>query len=134
MFSDGPKKLLEVQLNDVMVALVKESVSLKAAREVARLRQIKEAKADEIRWKREERERQEAKELQVLEEEVSLWERAERIRAYMHAVQARVEVSGEEPSSELLTWLGWAKRQADSLDPLCDARDSEPEETLPYKD
>jgi hypothetical protein len=128
--SDAKGRPLETQLNELMVAFVEESANRKTAREAARLRQIEEAKAADVRWKRAERERQAAEELKALEEEASRWERAERIRTYAGAVQSRLNVSGEEPSAELCTWLEWARQRADHLDPLCNISASEPGEQL----
>jgi len=133
-FSDAKGRPLETHLNEIMVALVEQSVNRKTAQEAARLRQIEAAKAAEIRWEKEKLERHEAEELKALEAEISLWERAERIRSYARAVQARLCAEGEDLSTNLRAWLEWATKKADRIDPLCNIEDSETEESLPDED
>ncbi len=131
VISDTRREPLEHKLNDVMVGIVEAALNLKSRKELARQREAEAAKLAEIRRKKEEDDRREAQELKALEDEISLWERAERIRAYTRAIEIRLGVSSEGPSPKLSAWLEWARKKADHLDPLCDTPNSETEEPLP---
>ncbi len=61
-------------------------------------------------------------ELQVggLDKNVAAWERAERIRAYVQAVEKRMTPQAPiEPGSHEVRWLEWARQYADRIDPTC---------------
>ena len=113
------EKPLEELLNHVMELLV----------EVAVKAQLKEARLEEQRqqwrleWQRQDAERRrreaEAARARLLLELGDRWTRAKQLRAFI----AAVEECGHLPTSlagslELEDWLAWARKQADSLDPL----------------
>jgi hypothetical protein len=53
-----------------------------------------------------------------LRRNAALWRRAQRIRAYIQAVAARLKAEGLiSPESDAAKWLEWARHYADSIDP-----------------
>ena len=76
------------------------------------------------RREREERKREEVDRLKALEEEARDWKRAEDIRAYVAAVQAKAtrEHGSIGSDSELGQWIAWARHKADWIDPLVNAK------------
>jgi len=119
-WADGKKQRLEHCLNAFIAGLIQAAVRKQAQElEWQRERQRRE----EERRQREEQERirrEEEVRFQALEQEVTNWQRAKQIRAYVEAVrQAVVEFNDAiEAGSELDHWLVWALKQADRLDPL----------------
>ena len=126
-WSDGKKQRLEHCLNAFVAGLIQAAVR-KQARDLAWERQQRQW--EEERQQREEQERirrEEEARFQALEQEVSNWQRATRIRAYVEAVrQAAVESNDAiEAGSELDRWLAWVLQQADRIDPLRASRQFE---------
>jgi hypothetical protein len=55
--------------------------------------------------------------------------RAQRIRAYIQVVAARLKAEGSiPPESDAAKWLAWARRYADSIVPTCDPLSTSPPE------
>lgn len=121
--ADGKKQRLEQYLNEFVVKLEAEAVHRKQREEhLDRQHRLWE----ERERQRREREKQRADEierLKALEEEARNWKRAEAIRAYVAAVEAKAvrEDSSIEEDSELGLWIAWALHKADWIDPLVNA-------------
>ena len=114
--SDGKQQRIEEHLNRFVVGLEAEAVE--RIREARRLEEQRREWAERARI-REEQERRRQEELErfrTLEEEVRQWRRAEEIRAYVSAVEAKATVG--DSSGDLGRWISWARSKADSLDPL----------------
>lgn len=58
----------------------------------------------------------ERKAVERLEADAIAWERAQRLRAYIAAVAGAFGLG--DTADDLASWLGWASRQADAIDPL----------------
>ena len=58
--------------------------------------------------------------LRKLEAEAENWAKAERIRAYVRAVEQEASSQGDLEGFrvQLEEWVSWAKRHADNLDPV----------------
>lgn len=109
--------LLEIKLGLVLEGLPKIAHSVKAAR------LIREEQARE--WQRQKRAEQERVALQArtahlrsrLIENVTAWERAERIRVFIDATILATP-NDEQSQMDLAVWVTWTRAQLDLLDPL----------------
>jgi hypothetical protein len=121
---DGKQQRVEQCLNEFVVKLEAEAVHRKRELEHRERQHQLWEEQERRRHEREERQRKEMERLKALEEEVREWKRAERIRAYLAAVEARTAREGTtiDTDSELGQWLAWARHKADWIDPLVDAK------------
>lgn len=113
VWKDRPGMPLERQLKDVLAAVP----SWEAALRIRRLEEEgREVRAQEFERQRVERARiQEVLRLQrtALVRNVRSWERAERLRRFLMAAEAKLA-----PTDETLVWMEWTKSQIEALDPL----------------
>jgi len=116
---DRKNKLLEDQLNDIVVGMF-------AAGEAIRLRNL-ERQEEERRQLEAERQRQELERRRRAEEErrneldtmAALWVKSRNLRLFLDECQSSLSASAEVPSDDSRTrWLRWASAYADSVDPL----------------
>lgn len=114
------KKLdpLENRLNEIAAGIITKLETLRLE-ELAK-REEKQRRLEEQRRREEEQARREK-----LHRDVAAWRKSEDIRAYLgayeeHLLRRRGEVT---PGSEEDLWLKWARRYADSLDPLSGQED-----------
>lgn len=120
LVSDGKKIKIEDRLNDFVVLLEREAVQRKLARELrerrnkqwqeeAHQRQLIEIKRSEERQK-----------LAAIEEQAKQWRRAQDLRAYVIAAEAKAlaECGSISPGSEFDEWVSWVRKKADEIDPL----------------
>jgi len=120
-WSDGKRQRLESCLGQFIQALKETAICIKVAREQRRL--------DEIRWKEEEKRRQERERLAHIEKkkaekliaDANSWHQSERIRSYIDQMETI-----QDKSDELSEWIVWAKRYSEAIDPLCHS------ESLPF--
>ncbi|HNX29454.1 MAG TPA: helix-turn-helix domain-containing protein [Syntrophomonadaceae bacterium] len=76
------------------------------------------------KWKLEMMRRGEIKELKLLEEAASDWDRAQKIRRFTDDMAVKInEISDEQKRQKLAQWVKWAEDKADWLDPLIDKED-----------
>lgn len=118
--ADGKHQRVEQFLNEFVVKLEAEAVRRKRHEEhLERQRRHWEEQARRRR-EREEKQRKEMERLKALEEEAHNWKRAENIRAYVAAVEAKAarEDGNIEVGSELGQWIAWARHKADWIDPI----------------
>jgi hypothetical protein len=121
--SDGKHQRVERCLNDFVVKLEAEAVRRKReAERREREHRLWEERA-RLQREREERQRKELERLQALEAEAREWKRAEDIRAYVHALETKTvrDQGAIDPNGELGLWIAWARRNADSIDPLVES-------------
>ena len=121
--SDGKQQRIEEHLNRFVVGLETEAVERN--REALRLEvQRREwSERARIRGEQERLLQEELEHFRALEKEVHQWRRAEEIRAYVSAVEAKAVrgATAIDSSSDLGRWIDWARSKADSLDPLVEA-------------
>jgi hypothetical protein len=118
--SDGKQIKIEDKLNDFIVLLEREAVQRKLTRELRERR--------EKRWQEEAHQRQlieikkseERQKLAAIEEQAQQWRRAQDLRAYVIAVEAKAlaECGSISRDSELDEWVTWVRKKADEIDPL----------------
>jgi len=119
-WTDRDRRSLEDQLNEFVAGLV-QVASIKRARELEWKRQRQQCEEEFRRREEEEQLRQEeAARFKALESDAMAWKRSQLIRDYVGAVRAASGLSGggNSPESDLGTWIAWALKQADLLDPL----------------
>lgn len=132
-WSDTDKKRLEDLLNSFIKGLMKAAVHVRTCR---MQREKEEREREERRKKIEEHRRlrqEETERLKVLEDQVSNWDKSQRIRQFIEAArEAALKKNGSiEPGSELDQWIAWVKKQADRFDPLVESPPSIPDEPEP---
>jgi hypothetical protein len=119
-FSDRKTILVENQIKYFIISLI-EMADLERQRTLERKEE--ERKRIEKLRKREELERQRREEeerLQDLENQARMWAKADQLRAYIDAVENDACKKGLtiEQNERLNTWLSWARKHADRIDPL----------------
>jgi len=114
-FEDKDGLPLEDRLTDVLVYLLKNSISVQERQRREEAARLAQAEAQRLRlederrrWDLEERRRRERERVAALVDEAARWRRSEEIRAYVAAASATAEQS----------WITWALGVADDLDPL----------------
>lgn len=113
VWNDRKNDSLEDRLNEVMahiVAVLEELVERKREKEAEELR-----RQEAIRLRREEEERREN-----LEADARKWHKSRKLQTYIDAYEDKLlELNDEiEPNSKEAEWLKWARKYANSLDPL----------------
>lgn len=133
-WSEKDGKRLEERLDGILATAERLAVRVREDQ--------KECDERQRQWKEEERLRKEAEERRRLEElrraqlreQITRWERAEAIRAFIAAARARA--GSVTPESDLAKWLGWADEYANRIDPLRDPVTELPnrrrKDSLPY--
>lgn len=108
-WGDDKRTRLEGKLDKVVPTLLEGARWVQAVRENERKARESGERESEVRQK-----------VRDLENQVVAWEQARRVHAYLAAVEeAAIRRTGIiEPGGPLAEWLSWAKRYADSLDPL----------------
>ena len=108
-WSDRKKAAIEQQLNDIVEGFV-------IAADYAKVRRL-EREREEKRWREAERSRQEeAERARNLEEWTKQWERCQRYRSFLDAMQKSFE--HDEMPPKLAAYFAWARKYVDQLDPL----------------
>ena len=128
--ADGKQQRIEQLLNEFIVKIETEAVRRKRDeehRERQRLRWEEEAR---LRRKYEEKQRKEMERFKALEGAARNWKRAEDLRAYNAAVEAKAAREHGQIGSEsaLGQWIAWARQKADWIDPILNAERPELDE------
>jgi hypothetical protein len=113
MASDKREAQVESKLLDLLIGAETFAAEVHAEHE----RDAAVRRREEIEsHRRHELERQ----IKRLRRNAALWRRAQRIRAYIQAVAARLKTEVSiPPESDAAKWPAWARRYADSIDPTC---------------
>ena len=117
-WKDTKTAQLEKKLSSILAGLSSASVSIKVLREKEEARNRKWAEDERRRV-----ERARTKEAQRLlrlnlVKHTERWERAERLRAFIKAVEGRQRIAPLADQEMANPWIDWARKQADFLDPL----------------
>lgn len=120
---DDSSKKLESRLNEVIVALFAEALRHKE-RERRRQKEEKQRqeRAAEVYRQKQIVEAEKAR-LATLEKEADAWHRAERLRAYLAALQSAIANGTLAETPEIHDRISWGYRKADWLDPIARAED-----------
>lgn len=127
---DSPKQPLEGRLEAIIAGLLEFAARVRQQEEEDRIAEEARAAAA-LRRQEEERQRAirraeikaERKRFEDLIEDSLRWQRSRTLHQYIEAArQAYVAQNGTiEPGSEMETWIEWASRHADWLNPLIDS-------------
>jgi hypothetical protein len=122
--ADGKRQRVEQCLNEFVVKLEAEAVHRKREAERQEREKRRWEEQERRRRAREEKREKEIEQLKALEEEAGNWKRAEEIRAYVAAAEAKTTLEGGtiDSDSELGQWIAWARHKADWIDPLVNAK------------
>lgn len=123
-YKDNDNEQLENQLGRIIYDMFVVANKLMAADE-------QKGRDEKRKW--EERERQrilekmrkgELEEVKLLEQAVSDWDKAQKIRSFADCMELKIfEISDEEKKEKLIKWVEWARNKADWLDPLSNKED-----------
>jgi hypothetical protein len=109
---------LEKKLSSILAGLSSASVSIKVLREKEEARNREWAEDERRRLERARAtETQRRLRLSVVKH-TERWERAERLRAFIKAVEDRLKIAPIADQEMASPWIDWARKQADLLDPL----------------
>lgn len=101
-------------------AVAVRAVATKAQRDVAERRRQEQEEEERRRQERRRAEALEKKRVEAFTKTFELWERHERISAFIAAVEARLATGDPENRQAVEEWLAWAKGYAARLDLLGD--------------
>ena len=135
--SDGKQQRIEQLLNEFIVKIEAEAVRRKRDAEHHERQRLRWEEEARLRREYEEKQRKEMERFKALEEEAHNWKRAENLRAYIAAVEAKAarEDGSVALESELGQWIAWARQKADWIDPIIDVeRPVDDEDECPVLD
>ena len=117
-WKDTKTSPLEKKLSSILAGLSSASVSIKVLREKEEARNREWAEDERRRLERAcATETQRRLRLSVVKH-TERWERAERLRAFIKAVEDRLKIAPVADQEMANPWIDWARKQADLLDPL----------------
>lgn len=118
-YKDTDNEPLEMQLGKMVYQMFVIANKFRVIDELED-RKLNRKLEEEERQRRLERMRKgELEEVKLLEQVVSDWDKAQKIRMFTDCMEkALIEVTDEVKKEKLLKWLEWARNKADWLDPL----------------
>jgi hypothetical protein len=115
---DTPARRLEARLNEAVAGLYRAAHAIEVGerKQAERQRRVdaENARRAALRAERD----NEAKFFNELEVNAAAWQRAQTLRAFIAAVEAKARGGGGDLSEEKTAWLSRARRLADRVDPL----------------
>jgi hypothetical protein len=126
-WTDKPGAPLEDQLNEIVMGILTHAALAPSSR-AARLERERERDNQRMERERKEREDQQrrfvfAKRKQSLEHELEAWNKCQNVRVFLTQCEVYFKDNGSvDPISVEQRWLLWAKKFADSLDPIKNGR------------
>ncbi len=115
-WQDSRKRTVEECLQDFMIGLIEAAEATKRSRLEKQLREERWRIERENEYARQRQEGQEKAQREELDQFVTNWHKAKRIREFLSAVEE--QRSPIEASSELAGWIIWVSNYADVLDPI----------------
>lgn len=124
-WADGTRRAIEAVLDEVVVGLLPLAVWQRARKFDHEAQRRRWREEERLRLERQVQREKERQELAELEATAERWHRAQRIRAFVDAFEARAAASGRlaDPEGEAARWIASARRRADQLDPLSEHHD-----------
>lgn len=116
-WADTDKHSVETRLNSFICGLILAAESLKKRRLEKEEQDRMWAEAEKIRADQEEKKKQENLKIKDLLEKVNNWHESQKINIFLDAAEATQKSSGEK-NEKILEWIIWARRYADSINPL----------------
>ena len=118
--ADGKQQRIEQLLNEFVVKIETEAVRRKRHEEHRERQRLLWEEEARRRREDEEKQRKEMERFKALETAARYWKRAEDLRAYISAVEAKAahEDGSTASESDLGQWIAWARQKADWNDPI----------------
>ena len=128
--SDGKHQRVEQFLNEFIVKIEAEAVRRKRHEEHLERQRLRWEEEARLQQEHDEKQQKEMERFESLEAEAHNWKRAEGIRAYIAAVEAKAarENGSIALESELGQWIAWARQKADWIDPILNPECPMPDE------
>ncbi len=121
-WSDRTGKLIEEQLNDIIVGLVLAGTSLHRRRIEREEEERRRSAAERERWELQEAKREKERQLQTLMQDVNAWQQAALIRQFVRAAKMASETGQRTfDQTRFELWASRALALANELDPLTSA-------------
>jgi hypothetical protein len=109
---------LEKKLSSILAGLSSASVSIKVLREKEEARDREWAEDERRRLERARNTETQRRLRLSLVKHTERWERAERLRTFIKAVEDQLKIAPLADPELAQPWIDWARKQADLLDPL----------------
>lgn len=123
-YKDNNNEPLEQQIGKIIYDMFAVANRLWAADELKEREEKREWDERERQRRLEKMRKGELEEVKLLEQAVSDWDKAHKIRKFADCMELKVsEIINEEKREKLLKWLRWARDKADWLDPLTEKND-----------
>ncbi|MFZ1745307.1 MAG: hypothetical protein WAU17_05255 [Nitrospirales bacterium] len=120
IWSDGKRQKVEDLLNPFILGLVQVAQWEKAERLKREREHQERLEAEERRKTLEQKRLEEEAQIRQFDQEVTNWQKAQQIRAYLAALKETVDqrMKSSEPNPKVDEWFAWANLYADKIDPL----------------
>lgn len=124
VYEDEKDNPIENQLQKIMYYMTVTAEQI-YARDIVKERETERAEQERQRIRYLEKMRQgQLEEIKLLEQASTDWHRAEKIRAFVAALEESITMFPEnEKKAKYVEWIEWAKSKADWIDPLIDKED-----------
>lgn len=124
VYEDEKDNPVENQLQKIMYQLIVLAEQIYAG-DIVKEREAKRAEQEGQRLRYLEKMRQgQLEEIKLLEQASSDWNRAEKIRAFVSAIEdSIIQLPENEKKEKYIKWSKWAKNKADWIDPLMEIND-----------
>lgn len=118
-YEDTDKEPLELQLGKIVYHMFVVANKFRAINELEDRKLHRRLEEEERQCRLEKMRKGELEEVKLLEQVVSDWDKAQKIRAFTNCMGKLLdEIVDEEKKEKLGQWLEWARNKADWLDPL----------------
>ena len=119
-WTDRKSSTVENKLKDFIISLIKIA-DIERQRTLERKEEERKRLEEQVKWEELERQRREEEERFLkLENQAEMWAKAAQLRAYIDAMEQEARKKGltGEQNEHINTWLYWARKHADRIDPL----------------
>ena len=126
LWSDGKKQRLENCLGSIISGLIAAAESERTHRLQREQWEKERREREQAQLEEQERKRKEQEKVGRLEYLVDSWKKGQNIREFIAAIEKGYAERNQhiDLDSELATWLSWARRYADTIDPIVQTLDS----------
>lgn len=123
-YKDDSNEPLELQLGKIIYKMFVIANKFRAIEELGDRKQEREWEEHKRQRYLEQMREGELEEVKLLEQAVSDWDKARKIRMFIESMEnALVDISDVVKKEKVVEWIGWARNKADWLDPLIAKQD-----------
>lgn len=121
---DTETKKNEEQIGEIIMWVMEAIQVEKTIREKREAEKDRRLEEESIRQQLAKRKEEELKQLELLNQYVIDWDKADKIRKFADVVELKlIGIDKEEEREKLINWLKWARDKADWIDPLMEKED-----------